>query len=146
MTRQRRLKKVPDQATNREDKRLVRMQAQQRPGKPCWRFSSVDLDGPFRWPKGKQQETEIVEKLHGFDSMTWPEIQGSSHHFLSPSSLSKMAKDRLCELDLEQEIDQLFSFHLQGRPRLIVIRHQDVAELLWYDPNHQVAPAFKKHT
>lgn len=78
--------------------------------------------------------------------MTWADIQGKQHHYLSASSLSKEAVMRLAQIKLDDEIDNLFSFHLKGKPRIIAIKHANVAKLLWYDPEHKVAPSIKKHT
>lgn len=139
-------KKVPNQFTDRKSEKHVRIKAFIPTNKPTWRFSTVDKSGQFKWPKGDASELEIVQKLHEFDSMTWEEIQGKQHHFLSVDSLSKAAKDRLEEIQLDDDIEQLFSFHLQGKPRIIAIRHANVANLLWYDPDHEVAPSKKKHT
>lgn len=142
-------KRVPPQATSRDKKKIVRTNKNQhsrKEGRPSWRFSSVDKDGPFAWPKGEPQEAEIVDKLHSFDSMTWNDIRGKQHHYLSADSISKEAKRRLEEIQLDDEIDNLFSFHLQGKPRIICVRHSDLALLLWYDPEHKVCPSKKKHT
>lgn len=142
-------KSVPAKAIDRQQAKVVKTNTNQqnrREGKPSWRFSTVDKSGPFAWPIGSNEESTIVEKLHSFDSMTWADIQGKQHHSLSASSLSKVAKQRLEEIQLDDEIENLFSFHLQGKPRIICIRHNDLALLLWYDPDHQVAPSTKKHT
>jgi len=140
---------IPKKATERKQSKTVktnRSQDSKRNEKPCWRFSTVDSSGPFCWPKGKSEELEIVAKLHQFDSMTWSEILGATHHCLSPSSLSKEAKDRLEELELDDEIENLVSFRLQGKPRIVCIRHNDLALLLWHDPEHRVAPSNLKYT
>lgn len=141
-------KVIPARAIARGQEKIVR--ATPHPssygGKPSWRFSTVDKDGPFAWPMGKPEESHILEKLRAFDSMTWDEIKGKQHHFLSPASLSKEAIKRLEEIERDDEIDNLFSFHLQGKPRIVCIRHNDLALLLWYDPEHAVAPSHKKHT
>lgn len=139
-------KRVPKQAANRVDAKEVRTKAHYVDAKPVWRFSTVDKGGLFCWPKGKQEELFIVSKLHDFDSMTWADIQGKQHHYLSVKSLSKEAVKRLEHIKLDDEVDNLFSFHLQGRPRIIAIKHANVAKLLWYDPDHQVAPSTKEHT
>lgn len=78
--------------------------------------------------------------------MLWADIQGKQHHYLSTSSLSRQAIKRLIDIKLDDEADNLFSFHLQGKPRIIAIKHGNIAKLLWYDPEHQVAPSTKKHT
>lgn len=124
--------RVPDQGVN--------------DGQPVWRFSTVDLNGPFSWPKGLDDEQAIVSKLHDFDSMRWADIEGKQHHFLSADSLSSEARKRLEAIQKDDDIESLFSFHLQGKPRIIAIRHQNIAKLLWYDPNHEVSPSEKKHT
>jgi len=142
-------KQVPKRAIDRKNQKQVRSILPTHDGKPVWRFSTVDKGGPFKWPKGEQSELEIVGKLHDFDSMTWSGqngIVGEKHHLLDAGSLSKEAKQRLEELKLDDEIENLFSFHIQGKPRIIAIRHLHVASLFWYDPEHKVAPSAKKHT
>ncbi len=139
-------KKVPASATNRSDQKTVKIKEHQIDNRPVWRFSTVDREGPFAWPKGEAKELEIVGKLHDLDSMTWPDISGKQHHYLSPSSLSKAAKQRLEELELDDEIENLFSFHLKGKSRIIAIKHANIAKLFWFDPEHEVAPSKKKHT
>lgn len=141
-------KSIPGNATSRKQEKAVRFQSQAQTveNRPSWRFSTVDRAGPFAWPKGSEEEAVIVDKLHSFDSMRWEDIQGKQHHYLAPSSLSKEAKNRLEEIQLDDEVENLFSFHLQGQPRIVCIKHNSLAKLLWYDPLHQVAPSKKKHT
>jgi hypothetical protein len=139
-------KKVPNSAINKPDRKNVKVPSQKIESKPVWRFSTTDKGGPFPWPKGQEQELAIVSKLHEFDSMDWSEIKGKQHHFLSYSCLSKEAKDRLKTLELDDEVENLFSFHLQGKPRIIAIYHLGQAKLLWYDPEHKVCPSKLKHT
>lgn len=89
----------------------------------------------------------IIQRLHQFDSMTWMEIlKNGDHHLLSPSSLSEEAKERLLEIQRDDDIEALFSFRMGGKPRFIAIRDRNVANLLWYDPEHGVAPSTLKHT
>lgn len=139
-------KKIPDKAINNPSKKQVKATEQISDGKPVWRFSTTDKAGPFAWPKGQAEELEIVMKLHEFDSMLWSQIVGKQHHYLSESCLSKDAKNRLIEIQLDDEIENLFSFHLQGLPRIIAIRTSNLAKLLWFDPEHKVCPSKKKHT
>jgi hypothetical protein len=139
-------KAVPATATGRAGGKNVAIKEAPRDDFPVWRFSTTDLNGPFPWPKTKTEELTIVEKLHQFDSMTWQTIEGKAHHFLSQSSISKEATTRLEQLKRDDDIDNLFSFHLSGKERIIAIRHGNVAKLLWYDPQHAVAPSQLKHT
>jgi hypothetical protein len=139
-------KQVPNPAINKPNSKQVKVAEQKLNAKPVWRFSTTDKSGPFAWPKGSPKELELVAKLHEFDSMFWSEIEGEHHHLLSESSLSKESKKRLAELKLDDEVDNLFSFHVSGKSRIIAIRHLGVAELLWFDSEHQVCPSRKKHT
>lgn len=138
-------KRVPKRATDREDKKTVKTPVQQSETKPAWRFSTVDKDGPFAWPAGTNKELEIVKKLHSFDSMEWSKIEGKQHHSIPVENLSKEAKKRLQQIK-QDDISDVFSFHLQGKPRIICIRDRHIAKLLWFDPEHKVCPSKKKHT
>ncbi|MEN9864571.1 MAG: hypothetical protein RL748_161, partial [Pseudomonadota bacterium] len=74
-------KNIPPSAISRKDEKVVKTSAQHFEKRPVWRFSSVDLSGPFKWPKGEDAELKIVAKLHEFDSMEWSAIEGKQHHF-----------------------------------------------------------------
>lgn len=142
-------KNVPKTAVNRSNEKTVKVQEHTHDSQPVWRFSTVDLGGPFKWPKNEAVELDIVGKLHQFDSMKWfgpGGIEGATHHLLLSSSLSIEAKKRLEDIKRDDDMENLFSFHLQGKPRIIAIKHSNVAKLLWYDPEHKVAPSSKKHT
>ena len=140
-------KRVSKQALRRGSGRNVRMEVtpDYDSEKPSWRFSTVDRGGPFAWPIGSKDELKIVEKLHAFDSMRWSEILSKQHHRISIESLSKDAQLRLQEIKLD-DIDFVYSFRLQGKPRIFCIRDGSVAKLLWFDPEHQVCPSTKKRT
>ena len=135
--------------SNRPDKKEVRginkNNAKEDRPRPSWRFSTVDKDGPFAWNMNDEKRIEIIEKLHNFDSMTWQEIQGPDHHAIDINSLSKEAQDRLLKIK-KDDIDNIFSFHINGGQRIICILVQNVAEILWYDPKHKVCLSKKKHT
>lgn len=140
-------KHVPARATSRENSKQVKIQEATNAtgGKPAWRFSTVDRNGPFAWPIGDNAELEIVEKLHQFDSMKWGEIEGNDHHAIPLSKLSPEAQKRLAEIK-QDDIDEIFSFHSGGKPRIIGIRDRDLVKLLWWDKDHLVCPSHKKHT
>lgn len=139
-------KKIPKVALSRPESKKVELPKQNYSPKPSWRFSTVDLNGPFAWPKGKKKESEIICKLHSFDGMLWSDLLGKQHHSLSPSSLSRVAMKRLKEIEMDDELDNLVSLRLQGKPRIICIRDRNIAKLLWFDQNHEVCPSKKKHT
>lgn len=138
-------KKIPHNATSGHDSKKVKSVAQSPDRSPSWRFSTVDRGGLFAWPCNDKAELEIVQKLRDLDSMRWSEIEGKTHHSIQKSSLSKEAQNRLDEIK-QDDIDEVFSFHLGGKERIFCIRVGGVAKLLWHDPKHQVCPSKKKHT
>lgn len=139
-------KKTPLSATSRVDRKIVRTQEVQQPVYPSWRFSRVDKSGPFAWPIDDLAiEGRIIQKLRAFDSMQWQKMEGSDHHAIAVHRLSKAAQKRLAEIG-QDDIDEVFSFHFSGKPRIIGIRDMNVVNLLWWDPEHQVCPSAKKHT
>ncbi len=77
--------------------------------------------------------------------MRWHDIERSGSHFIDVSALTKTARDRLAELGQDDE-DELFSIRLTGRERVFGIRDRWIFKILWWDPDHQVCPSYKKHT
>lgn len=137
-------KAIPKRATDRKQEKMIKTPEVATDNQPSWRFSTVDKNGPYAWPKGQPLELVIIAKLHDFDSMKWSEFLGSDHHNLSPESLSDEASRRLTEIGRDDEIENLYSFHIQGEPRFICIRDRDIAKLLWYDPKHGVSRSNKR--
>jgi ABC-type arginine transport system ATPase subunit len=91
---------------------------------------------------------EIRQKLVGFESMTWHEIlvRGKKrNHSIPLNQLERKAQKRLEDLRLEDR-DDLISLRLAGRQRIWGFRQGPVLSLLWWDPEHLVCPARKKHT
>ena len=91
---------------------------------------------------------EVRAKLANFESMTWNQILidgKKKNHAIQINQLSAEARRRLTELRLD-DIDELVSLGLSGKQRIFGIRDRDVLMLLWWDPNHRVCPARKKHT
>jgi hypothetical protein len=88
----------------------------------------------------------VLGKLGNFETMTWAEIEAAGSHLVrNDSGLSKAARDRLAEIELD-EADTLFSLRLGGQPRIWGIRMGGVLKVMWWDPKHEVYPAPKKHT
>jgi len=112
---------------------------------PVWQFNFMDFEGPWSWQIPAATFLEIRDKLSQFESMTWSEIEGPSHHFAEVSNLCKEAQDRLVELK-QDDIDHLFSLRLSGRQRVWGIRAGPIFKILWWDPEHIVYPSLKKHT
>lgn len=121
--------------------------AQMRGGALVWRFSTADRGGPFAWPtldKAAVYKT-VSERLHQFETMTDLAIAQSGSHAVEISSLSKEARDRLTEIKLD-DLDELFSFRIDGPKRVWCRPLGSMMLVLWWDPDHLVCPSFKKHT
>ena len=46
----------------------------------------------------------------------------------------------------QDDVDELMSFRLDSRGRVWCIQTGNIMRVLWWDPNHEVCPSFKKHT
>lgn len=116
---------------------------------PSWRFLRIELADPFGWNKIKSGKIhDIRKRLQSFETMTWNEIliKNKKHnHTVSLESLCRQAKDRLTELKLD-DIDELVSLKISSMERIWGIKQQAVFLILWWDPDHQVCPSFKKNT
>ena len=111
----------------------------------AWRFSSIDKEGEFAWPDIPATVNEIHKTLYDYDSMTWSEVKSKQCHSISTQNLSDSAKKRL-ETIGKADAEKLFSFRVNAKARIIAIRDNNVAKLLWWDPEHQVCPSVLKHT
>ena len=121
--------------------------------KAIWLFDELDKDGDFAFDILREdfQHKEFLDKMISYTNMTWNQIlaqthdQGKSkHHFLKESGLSRVAKERICALDLEQDTDRIFSFALQNKLRIIGLRENELFHVKWYDPKHECYPSHKK--
>jgi hypothetical protein len=117
-----------------------------RTGRPVWRVGRTDFNGPW-CPKRMAQANlvDILEKLKLFENSTWPDIERGGSHFITVNRVIKEAQERLRILRLD-DTDELFSLRLSGTERLWGLRYNDVFSLLWWDPDHEICPALKKHT
>ncbi len=116
---------------------------------PAWRVSRLEADGPFGWGQIERDKAlEVRDKLGSFESMTWHQILVAAkhrNHTVSIEKLSKAARDRLVEIALDDQ-DELVSLRLAGAERVWGFREENVLQVLWWDPEHQVYPSTKKHT
>lgn len=103
----------------------------------------MDNDGPWGWTSARFW-SRIYPKLAGFETMTWGDIKNGGSHHISIENIIKPARDRLEELRMN--IDEVFSLRLSGRERIFGLRAGRLLKLLWWDPDHEIAPSNKKHT
>lgn len=114
--------------------------------KICWRFSTMDMEGSFKfcclcpeiWGK-------ILSAMKEWDKKTWAEIMNNRDHFIPVDHLCSEAQRRLIDIKRD-DIDGIYSLHIDGQSRFIGIRDRYAFEVLWWDPDHKVRPSHKKHT
>ena len=103
-------------------------------------FANIDRDGQFAFDPSKIDACELLETLIELSTMKWSELNKSKgktrHHPLEVSSLSAAAKERIKYRRLEEDVDALFSFRINGRKRLIGLRYGATFHVIWYDAKH----------
>lgn len=116
--------------------------------RPAWRISRLEMCDPFGWHLVDETTLDMIrKKLQAFESMTINQLFVEArylNHSVSRDKLCPDARKRLTELRLE--CDELHSLHLTGAKRVWGILSENVITLLWWDPDHKVCPAPKKHT
>ncbi|MCI4626611.1 MAG: hypothetical protein L3V56_11705 [Candidatus Magnetoovum sp. WYHC-5] len=133
--------KTPRIASNNSRSSIIDMQ-------PVWRLSKLDFNGDWGWTNIENINTiqRIQYKLSNFESMTWGEIEKNNNNHLIPTEkVSKAAKDRLKEINLD-DCSDLYSMRLTGSERLWGIRENEILYILWYDPKHTVYPVPLRNT
>lgn len=115
--------------------------------RPVWRVGLIDWEGPYGWGalESAAMVRELWARLRDFESMTWVDIERAGSHNVALDQLSTEARARLAELKLD-DVDELFSLRLGGKPRAWGFREANVLRFLWWDPDHQVCPAPLRNT
>lgn len=123
---------------------------------PIFLFDRLDKQGAFAFDTNRTdfKHKDFLDKMIAYSQMTWSEISRqthddgkSKHHYLKDSKkLAPAARERLKALQLEEFSDDLFSFALNNKLRIIGLRLEEHFHVLWYDSEHRVYPAEKKHT
>ncbi|QPM68210.1 hypothetical protein [Atribacter laminatus] len=113
-----------------------------------WHIRTMDKEGLWHW---KNISLDIFwDKVHKilscYEMMTWGEVLNNrNNHFIPVNNLCKKAQQRLQVLK-QDDIDEVVSFHINGKGRIWGIQDRYIFKILWWDPNHQVCPSHKKHT
>ena len=116
---------------------------------PVWQLHLMELGEHAPWSFLAMSEKErsfLFDKMRTIDKSRWREFEGRQRasHLLNYDSLSKEARNRLEELQLDDYQDEVYSIRLSNLRRLIGIRKSNVFKLLWWDPAHTVCPSKKK--
>jgi hypothetical protein len=114
---------------------------------PAWKFHMMDFAGSWGWNQITAEDilTILTTKVKDKEHLNWAELQRSGSHNVERNQLIKSAQERLIEIG-QDDLDQLFSLRLSGKERIWGIRDRYALKILWWDPNHQVCPSYKKHT
>jgi len=118
-----------------------------RGGHIAWRFNAADKNGPFAWSKldNPEEYKRVIERLTDFETMNERDLENGGCHAISLENLSDEAQKRLRDIQID-DIDELYSFRIRGKPRVFGVHRETYMRVLWYDPDHKVCPAPKKHT
>lgn len=112
-----------------------------------WHLGIIDREGPFGWSRmlGDDFWTMISARLRSFETMTWATLRSTGSHPVGVDDIIAEARRRLEEIG-QDDVDELYSLRLGGKPRIWGVRDRHILKVLWWDPEHQVCPSHKKHT
>lgn len=112
-----------------------------------WKVTRIDDSSQWGWHKMSCPDflRRIWGKMRHFETMKWIDILGKDHHTIPIQDIIGPAQRRLVELG-HDDVERLVSFHITGKQRIWAIRSEEMAFLLWWDPNHEFCPSPKKHT
>lgn len=112
-----------------------------RDDRPTWLLGKLELDGPWGWlAMDAETAARVKERLVGFESMTFGEIEGKKHHEIPRGRLCNEAQARLNGLDLDESWDLVLSLRVGTRERVWGLKSPSGVLLLWWDPEHTVYP------
>ena len=112
--------------------------------RPAWRFSELDMAGPWGWHSVNCDEFQniLIQLASTYERLTWHEIihnDNTGSHEIPTKECCKDARDRLIDIHLDDH-DTLFSMRITKTKRLWGIREGRVLRVLWWDPEHTVYP------
>ena len=112
-----------------------------------WRFSMIDLEGPWGWAKfGNGHAGALTAKCAGWEGMREDEVFGKGgNKLIQADNMCPGAVARLTELELDDH-GGLWELRLAGEPRVWGLRRGHIFYPVWWDPEHTVCPSKKKHT
>lgn len=114
-----------------------------------WRFDLIYDEPDYGWSSVSSADRDLIhDSLRGFEKMTAAEIFAGGEPgktYGNPGDIpNKTARDRF--LDKYADEDEIHRLNCGGRCRLFGFRRGGVFLVLWWDPNHEIWPAKKKHT
>lgn len=113
---------------------------------PAWQFTLFDKENElWGWKALEKNIKEIFFFLSSLEGMSWHDIKqqnggrgingGTNHHSVLISDLTKLAKNRMNYLKLDEH-EELFSLRVNNTRRIYGIKHNKILKILWYDEYH----------
>lgn len=84
-------------------------------------------------------------RLSGMETLSSDDFIRGGSHSVSVARLAPEAQRRLARIG-KDDVDELVSFRISARKRVWCIAVGNLMKVLWWDPNHEVAPSTKRRT
>ncbi len=111
-----------------------------------WRFSKADLGGPYKCANLSYSDfQQLWERLKAFETKNLSDLRKTGSHPIPVLDYCKEARERLLEIRLD-DIEELWSFRIDGACRLHCFQEETIFAVLWWDPDHGACPVEKSHT
>lgn len=110
----------------------------------AWHFECMDHSG--KWPCTYPTLESIKDRLHEYEKRKWSELRGESSHPLPVEKIIRRAQERLDQLG-HRDYAHLYQLDIRGpgqKQRLWGLREENIFNILWWDPNHEIYPVEKR--
>ena len=106
----------------------------------------MDIGGPWDWSMlSSKHLQDFLEKLFEAQKLSWQNLRENGSHPVNVNNIIPKAQKRLQKIG-QDDLGQLYSFHLTGQLRVWGIKDNNIFWLLWWDPQHSICPSPKRHT
>lgn len=114
--------------------------------RPEFKTEKMDMQGKWGWSKfAIDNIKEFLGKLFESQKLSWQELRQNGSHLISVNQIVSEASKRLQVLELD-DWEELYSIRLNGKSRLWGLKESNIFWILWWDPNHEICPSYKKNT
>jgi hypothetical protein len=111
----------------------------------CFEGAERQQGASFTWHK--HCAAELMGHLNQAQGKTLTDLtQNNRSHFLNGTGFSKEAATAMLRKGDQFDYDKVFSLRVGGTERIIGTFGDGIFEVLWWDPDHQFYPSYKKHT
>lgn len=113
----------------------------------AWHFQCMDIDGD--WPCTMDIISQIKNKLHEYERLRWSEVlKPINNHPMPINKIINKAQRRLLDLGYG-DTAKLYQLQIKNggsMQRLWGLRQENIFQILWWDPNHEIYPVEKRNT